>query len=187
MPNFIPTPPKTIEEIVADQLAEEARAREPKPKQTRHRRAPRKSHKRREIDKLSPRMKDLAEGRLSVDDLDLEELQRGQLRSLDGRFHGPKPHAVPRAFHDAMQRELAKRMQLMFNGKLQSSFDAIVGLMENERTPAREKLAAAQYVMERGIGKIAEKQEITSEVTVFEHKVSTGGFLMDLGEIEEGA
>lgn len=89
--------------------------------------------------------------------------------------------------HDLMQRELAKRMQVMFNGQLQVGFDAIVEIAQDRRaTVTRERLAAAQYIVERGIGKIAEKQEIKSEVTVFEQAVSTGGFLMDLGELEQG-
>lgn len=187
MPNFIPTPPRSTAEIIADQLAEEQEAREnPPARKSRPRAGKKKSARQRSIMQLSPRMKDLEEGRLSIEDLDIEELQRGQLRSADGKFHGPKPHHIPRAFHDTMQRELSKRMQLMFNGKLQSSFDVIVELAESPRTASRERLAAAQYIMERGIGKIVEKQEITSEVTVFEHQVSTGGFLMDLGELEQG-
>lgn len=188
MPNFIPTPARSTAEIIADQLAAEQEARaNPPGKRSRPRAGKKKSPRRRSIDKLSPRMKDLEEGRLSIEDLDLEELQRGQLRSADGKFNGPKPHHIPRAMHDLMQREIQKRMQLMFNGKLQIGFDAIVDIAQDQRASVtRERLAAAQYIMERGIGKIAEKQEIKSEVTVFEHQVSTGGFLMDLGELEQG-
>lgn len=188
MPNFIPTPARSTAEIIADQLAAEQEALEnPPAKKTRHRRGKRKSARRQSIDQLSPRMKDLEEGRLSIEDLDLEELQRGQLRSADGKFHGPKPHHIPRAFHDAMQREIGKRVQLMFNGEIMTGFDAIVEIAKDERASVtRERLAAAQYIIERGVGKIAEKQEIKSEVTVFEHQVSTGGFLMDLGELEQG-
>lgn len=188
MPNFIPTPPRSTADIIADQLAAEQEALENPPvRKSRPRAGKKKSPRQRSIDKLSPRMKDLEEGRLSIEDLDLEELQRGQLRSADGKFNGPKPHHIPRAFHDVMQREIAKRMQLMFNGQLQVGFNAIVEIAQDQRaTVTRERLAAAQYIMERGIGKIAEKQEIKSEVTVFEHQVSTGGFLMDLGELEQG-
>lgn len=188
LPNFIPTPPRSTAEIIAEQLAEEQeRLANPPKKRQRPRSGKRKSTRRQSIDKLSPRMKDLEEGRISIEDLDIEELQRGQLRSADGRFHGPKPHHIPRAMHDLMQRELQKRMQLMFNGKLMVGFDAIVEIAQDTRAGVtRERLAAAQYIIERGIGKIAEKSEVKTEVTVFEHAVTTGGFLMDLGELEEG-
>lgn len=183
MPNFIAHPAKSAADLVQEQIEAEqnptAIEKRPRP-----RAGKKKSARRRQIDKLSPRMKDLEEGRISIEDLDMEELQRGQLRSADGKFHGPKPHAIPRAMHDLMQREIQKRAQLMFNGKLSLGFDVIVELAENPRTAARERLAAAQYILERGIGKIAEKQEIKTEVTVFEQQISTGGFLMDLGEIE---
>lgn len=183
MPNFIPTPPKTTAEIIAEELE----PKEAAPKKTRHRRAKRKSERRRQIDKLSPRYRDLAEGRISIEDLDTEELTRGQLRNVDGTFSGPRPYVIPRAMHDVLQKELQKRMQLMFNGKLMVGFDAIVDIAENPSpSMARERLAAAQYIVERGIGKIAEKQEISGEVTIFEQQISTGGFLMDLGELEQG-
>lgn len=189
MPNFIPTPPRSTAEIIADQLAAEQEAREnPPARKSRPRAGKKKSARQRSIMQLSPRMKDLEEGRISIEDLDMEELQRGQLRSADGKFHGPKPHHIPRAFHDAMQREISKRVQLMFNGEIKTGFDAIVEIAKDERASVtRERLAAAQYIIERGVGKIAEKQEITSEVTIFEQAVSTGGFLMDLGELEQGS
>lgn len=187
MPNFIAHPAKSAADLVQEQIEAEqnptAIEKRPRP-----RAGKKKSARRRQIDKLSPRMKDLEEGRISIEDLDMEELQRGQLRSADGRFHGPKPHHIPRAFHDAMQREISKRVQLMFNGEIKTGFDAIVEIAKDERASVtRERLAAAQYIIERGVGKIAEKQEITSEVTIFEQAVSTGGFLMDLGELEQGS
>lgn len=183
MPNFIAHKPMSTADIALAELEPP----EPKVKQTRHRRAKRKSARRRAIDKLSPRYQDLAEGRISIEDLDMEELTRGQLRNADGTFSGPKPHVIPRAMHDVLQKELQKRMQNMFNGQIMVGFDAIVEIAQDPRVSVtRERLAAAQYIVERGIGKIAEKQEISGEVTVFEKQVSTGGFLMDLGELEQG-
>lgn len=183
MPNFIAHTPRSAADIAKAELE----PKEPAQKKTRHRRGKRKSERRRQIDKLSPRYQDLADGRISIEDLDTEELTRGQLRNVDGTFSGPKPATIPRAFHDVLQKELQKRMQLMFNGQLMVGFNAIVEIAQDERTAVtRERLAAAQYIVERGIGKIAEKQEISGEVTVFEKQISTGGFLMDLGEIEQG-
>lgn len=183
VPNFIAHTPRSAADIAKAELE----PKEPEQKKTRHRRAKRKSERRRQIDKLSPRYQDLADGRISIEDLDTEELTRGQLRNVDGTFSGPKPAVIPRAFHDVLQKELQKRMQLMFNGQLMVGFNAIVDIAQDERAAVtRERLAAAQYIVERGIGKIAEKQEISGEVTVFEKQISTGGFLMDLGEIEQG-
>lgn len=176
MPNFIQHTPKSSVDLASPAAGPSA-----SPKKRKRRKQ--KSARRREIEKLSPRMQDLAEGRLNIEDLDFEELTRGQLRGSDGKFNGPKPHAIPRVFHDAMQREISKRMQDMFNGKLQLSFDALVHLAKTG--PARERLAAAQYLMERAIGPITQQSVVKSEVTIFDQQVSSGGFLMDLGEVDE--
>lgn len=178
MPNFIQHTPKSAVELMEP---DGTPAVQPKKKRGKHKR---KSERRKQISKLPPRYQDLADGRLNVEDLDFEELTRGQLRGEDGKFRGPAPHVIPRAFHQAMQREINKRMQDMFNGKLQLSFDVLVEIAKSG--PARERLTAAQYLMERAIGPITQQSVVKSEVTIFEDKISSGGFLVDLGEVEEG-
>lgn len=131
---------------------------------------------------MTPRMRDLAEGRLRVEDLDWEELTRGQLRDASGGFRGSKPAMLPREWHDAITAEIVKGAQAQFRVNFDSTMNVLVAMALNPLTPAREKLAASQYIIERVIGKIPEKQEIKSEISIFDSAVANGDFLVDLGE-----
>lgn len=141
-----------------------------------------KTKRQKELEVLSPRMRDLAEGRLRVEDLEWDELIRGQLRDRNGGFSGPRPALLPREWSDAIAAEIVRGAQSQFRLNFDSTMQVLVGLALDPRTPAREKLAASQYIIERVIGKIPEKQEIKSEISVFDTAVANGEFLMDLGE-----
>lgn len=135
---------------------------------------------------MTPRMRDLAEGRLKVEDLDWEELTRGQLRDVNGKFTGRKPALLPREWHDAITAEIVRGAQAQFRKNFDATMEVLVKMALNPQTPAREKLAASQYVIERVIGKIPDKQEVKTEITVFDEAVANGQFLVDLGEeVEE--
>ncbi|QPX62629.1 hypothetical protein SEA_WOLLYPOG_80 [Arthrobacter phage Wollypog] len=152
---------------------------------SRKKRGPAKKHipkKEMELRALTPKMRDLAEGRLKVEDLDWEELLQGRLKDSTGKFSGAAPAVLPRSFHTAIAQEIIIRAESKFRENFDDAMKALIGLVNNEKTPARERLAAAQYVLERVIGKIPEKQEIKSEVTVFDQLVNSGGLLIDLGE-----
>lgn len=135
-----------------------------------------------ELRALTPKMRDLAEGRLKVEDLDWEELLQGRLKDSTGRFSGAAPAVLPREFHTRIAQEIIVRAESKFRENFDDAMQALIGLINNERTPARERLAAAQYVIERVIGKIPEKQEVKQEITVFDTLVQSGELLVDLGE-----
>lgn len=133
---------------------------------------------------MTPRMRDLAEGRLKVEDLDWEELTRGRLRDKDGGFRGKAPIALPREWHDAIAAEIVRGAQSQFRKNFDATMQVLVRMALDPKTPAREKLAASQYIIERVIGKIPEKQEIKSEISIFDSAIANGEFLVDLGEEE---
>ena len=163
-----------------------------KPKVTlnRRKRGPAKKHipkKELELRALTPKMGDLAEGRLNVEDLDWEELVQGRLKDSTGKFSSAPPAILPRDFHERIAQEIIVRAESRFRQNFDGAMQALLGLINNPKTPAREKLAAAQYVIERTIGKIPDKQEIKQEVTLFDKLVNSGELLMDLGEVDEPA
>lgn len=151
----------------------------------RKKRGPKKkyiSKEERELRLLTPRMRDLAEGRLSVEDLDFEELSRGQLRDKNGNFTGAKPALLPRAWHERVAREMVLRGESEFRKDFDGALRAMSQLALNERTPSRERFLASQYIIERIMGKIPDKVETKTEVTVFDAAIENGDFLVDLGE-----
>ncbi len=141
-----------------------------------------KTKAQKELEALTPKMRDLAEGRLKVEDLDWEELVQGRLKDSSGKFNGSPPSVLPRAFHTQIAQEIIIRAESEFRKNFDGAMKALVKMVNDEKTPARERLAAAQYVLERVIGKIPEKQEVKQEITVFDTLVQSGGLLIDLGE-----
>lgn len=143
------------------------------------------SKQEREMRALTPKMRDLAEGRLKVEDLDWEELVQGRLKDVTGKFTGAAPAILPRVFHERIAQEIIVRAESQFRQNFDGAMTALLGLVNDPRTAARERLAAAQYVIERVIGKIPEKQEVKQSITVFDQLVQSGELLIDLGEHED--
>jgi hypothetical protein len=136
----------------------------------------------------SPRMQEFINGDITVEDLDLEELRRGQFRDKNGGFQGKPPHMIPRDFHEAIARELIERTNGSLRTKLSDSMDVIYELMINKRTPARERLAAAQYIMERTMGKIPDKQIVEAKIAKWQDAMEEVVFEMpDEEEDSSGA
>lgn len=124
--------------------------------------------RRRRTSRASDRMQMLIDGEIKIEDLDDEELRRGQLRSKDGDFRGRPPQLIPRTFHEAIVRELIERGNAKLRDNLEASLSVITQMAMNPKTPARERLAAAQYVVERTMGKIPEKQIVQAQVAKWE-------------------
>lgn len=170
-----------------DRLDFEPMEDKPKIRLERRKRGPAKKHIPKgelELRALTPRMRDLAEGRLKIEDLDWEELTRGQLRDVNGSFTGRKPALLPREWHDKLAAEIIKGAESQFRQNYDETMVQLMKLVKDKRTPARERLAAVIYIQERVIGRVVDKKEIKAEVNIFDDLVNNGEFLVDLGELE---
>lgn len=107
-------------------------------------------------------------GELSVEDLDMEELLRGQLRDRNGNFTGRPSSMIPRAFHVKITQELLQRAEGTWRENMNDAMKVFVDIMNNERVRAQDRLYAAQYIIERVAGKIPEKQMIEASVRKWE-------------------
>lgn len=142
----------------------------------------RKSTARRAMEALSPRWQDFQAGRLKVEDLDWEELQRGQLRNKNGGFSGGRPQILPRAWHDELAKRAAQHGQDVLTRNIDVAVNALVVLAASG--PPREKLGASMYITDRVLGLMTQKTETKTEITVFSQAVENGDFLVDLGEVD---
>lgn len=122
----------------------------------------------------------LIDGRLSVDDLDDDEIIRGQLRDKNGRFSGRPPLVIPRALHQKAVEELKRRADNALLEHLGDAQMAIVDVMNNKRAPAMARVEAAKYMWERIQGKIPDKVQVDSTVRVFEELVDAGAIVVDI-------
>jgi hypothetical protein len=103
-------------------------------------------------------------GKITVDDLDDEELSRGQLRSLDGSFRGRPPKVVPVELVQAMRREWLNRANAKLReALLEKGIGTLVALADDPNIDAGVRLRAAQTIMERTMGKVPDKVEVVAE------------------------
>jgi len=109
---------------------------------------------------FSGRYKELMDGTLTYDDLDVEELARGRLRNKNGNFAGRPPRALPTEMVKAMRREFFKRGDAMFEDNYIMAIKTMVSIMKYSDDDA-VRFRAAQYVVERIAGKTPEHVSIS--------------------------
>lgn len=118
------------------------------------------------------------DGDLSVEDLDDEELTKGQLKDRNGNFTGKPPQLIPRDFHTAVVRELVARQERKLLPDLNDSYAALRTVRDNPRAAGRDRVTAAIYLIERVSGKIPEKTVV--EATVRKWEQDLGGLMADV-------
>lgn len=118
--------------------------------------------------KVPSRYEALLNGTMSVEDLDVEEIQKGQLRDANGTFTGRPPNVIPRNMHIKLVQELMKRMDASWREHATEALGVFIEIMNNPKVRPQDRLYAAQYVVERIQGKIPEKQEISATVSRWE-------------------
>ncbi len=103
------------------------------------------------------------EGRLNIQDMDDEEVARGQFRNSAGDFRGRPPKTVPRTFMQDVSRELLRRGE----SEIRRGFvDAIKTLVEVARSSDKDadRVRAANLIIERVAGKVPDKLVVSEGV-----------------------
>lgn len=134
--------------------------------------------------RLSNRYQALVDGDLKVEELDTEELVRGQLMDKNGHFSGRPPLAIPRNFHQAAVRELIHRSEKNLLGKLMNMYDVLEEVAMNKHTNGQARVQAAVYIIERISGKIPDRSQVSLEVTKFQELIEDGELIMDIGDLK---
>jgi hypothetical protein len=98
-----------------------------------------------------------------VDDLDEEELARGQLKADNGTFQGRPPALVPREFLLACQREQKRRFEEIFGSEVLGMARTYVELAKDTSIPADKRAKMLQYAMERVFGGIPKDVRVSTE------------------------
>lgn len=98
-----------------------------------------------------------------VESLDDDEVARCQLKDANGGFTGRPPSYVPREFALAAARELKHRFEQIFKDEVVGIARAYVELAQDADLPAKDKLKAMQYAMERIFGSIPKEVFISQE------------------------
>lgn len=122
---------------------------------------------------VHPRVELLKLGKLNIEDLDDEELQRGQLRDTDGKFRGGPLRRIPKEFHDELMRRILARGTDKLRGNYMAAVDTLVDIMNDETVDAPVRVNVAKYVIERLAGKTPERVEVAATVKPWQVAMQT--------------
>lgn len=89
-----------------------------------------------------------------TEELDPEELARGQLKDRDGRFRGRPPALVPRAFQTACVREIQKRFNEKVQERLLSATEELIEMSKGGHLEPKDRAKLLIYLMERVMGPV---------------------------------
>lgn len=114
-------------------------------------------------------------GKLSVEDLDDEELSRGQIRKADGTW--TKNNFVSAEIHDKMVRELFKRSDELLQQNLLTAVETFAEIAKGTAYEPADRLKAAEFIFTRLRGKVPTeiKVEQSKPFEVVLTDVLTGG------------
>lgn len=111
------------------------------------------------------RWQQLLAGEITVQELDDEELARGQCKNHEGRFVGRTPRMIPNALRQEMTRRLFERVDETFRNDLIGAAQAVMKIAIGDAYEPADRLQAAKWAIERVMGK-------NPDVNVHVHKTT---------------
>jgi len=101
---------------------------------------------------------EVAEGQYTwdefVEELDPEELARGQLKDRHGYFSGRPPALVPRQFQQSCVREIQRRFNEKVQGRLLSATDELIEMSRSGFLDGKDRAKVLIYLLERVMGPV---------------------------------
>lgn len=96
--------------------------------------------------------------------LSADELVRGHLKDKNGRFTGPPPKLLPRAFLLQCQREIKRRFDEKMQDRLLEATDELIALSKaNGGLQAKDRAKLLQYLIERVMGPVPKVVSVSAE------------------------
>lgn len=135
--------------------------------------------------RVSSRALAFARGELTIEDLDDEEIARGQFRNAAGDFRGRPANLIPREFASELMRQHQERI---FRELAVDVVDAMKTLRDVMKTGGRgpganAQVKAAEIILQYNIGKVPDKIEIKGEIETWEHRAEAA--VVDWGELKQ--
>jgi hypothetical protein len=119
--------------------------------------------------RVGSRLHDLVTGKITVADLDDEEIIRLRFKDRNGGWSGRPPALIPTQVAVAMKNELLKRAGDRLAGHLIAAIERLAIIAAEGED--RDALVAAKFIAERMLGKAPEKLELGGTVKGFDNIV----------------
>lgn len=117
---------------------------------------------------LEGKMALLANGELTVLDMDNEELARMQFKDKNGKFTGRKPANLPQVLVNLMRKELIDRVHEIRRGAVADANQVLVDILSDTDAKPADRIKAALALIERVEGKVPDKVELSTGEKGFE-------------------
>lgn len=119
-------------------------------------------------------------GEIPLEELDDDELSRGQLKDKNGNFVGRAGKLIPKEIADRRTRLLMQRVQEQFTEVALKASQAFIDVLEDPNADHKDKMQAARYLHDRFLGKVPERVELSAEIKPWEGLVA--GVLKEVPE-----
>lgn len=96
------------------------------------------------------------------EELDPEELARGQLKDRDGRFRGRPPALVPRQFQQACFKEIQRRFNEKVQERLLDATDELITMSKGGGLEPKDRAKILIYLLERVMGPVPKQVTISA-------------------------
>lgn len=133
------------------------------------------------------RLELLLAGELKVEDLDDEEIQRMQLRNLNGDFRGRPPLWIPRSMAMEFRAEFVRRFQGELNSMVGKAIKAHKEILDSRHLAPGDaaRMTAVKEVYDRTFGKVVQQTEVHATVEKKDFSDVVADVVMDLDMDEE--
>jgi hypothetical protein len=125
-----------------------------------------------------------ARGEITIDDLDDEEIARGQFRNKRGDFAGRPANLIPKEFATEAMRLHQERIYRDLSEMVLQALKTLDRAMKgrgSQGAAAAAEVKAAELILQYNIGKVPDKVEIKGVLETWQHNVEAA--VVDWGEI----
>jgi hypothetical protein len=101
-------------------------------------------------------------------DWDDEELAHGRRRDRNGGFQGSDPKVVPKLVQDELMRRMMRKTGERLRKMNDDALDQLELLLTGSDVDEKTRLKAIEMVLNRNVGKIPERMEVTAQTKPWE-------------------
>lgn len=132
------------------------------------------------------RLELLIAGDLKVEDLDDEEIQRMQLKNMNGDFRGRPPLWIPRSMALEFRAEFNRRFQAELQAMVPEALRAHKELLTSRHLAPGDaaRMTAVKEVYDRAVGKVVQQTEVHAVVENKTFEDFVGDAIIDV-ELED--
>lgn len=115
----------------------------------------------------------LIKGTETLDEWDDEELAALRRKDKNGRFTGRPPKVLPMELARLFKAEVLRRADERVRQHVFKALDTLSGVLDDTEAKPSDRISAAKTILDRALGRIPEKVELSGGDRPIEHTISS--------------